>query len=384
MATPATPPADPRALPTLVALLAGQATGSIARDDDSAWQSLLQAGRFHGVLPLVHAGWAGADLRQATSELFADGCAAEARRVAAVDLAQRQAIAQVLPVIAAAGGEPVLLKGIALAWTHYAAPSLRPRADIDVLIAPASRAAVARALADAGLIAALQLPGEHVSSQATWTLTTTGGSTQSFDVHWRINNSPVLARLLDHAEIAAGSLPLPVLGPAARVTTAPHALLIAALHRAGSRDSPYHAAGWSLPGGDRLIWLMDFVLLSRGLDGEARAAAIALIEAKGAGPLLADAIAALRAMWPACADELAALLPPASKFDARLECYVNARPLRRRWLDFRALGGWVARAGYVVEQVYPPVAYLRARDPRHARCPRVALAARRLLAGSGR
>jgi hypothetical protein len=383
MATPATPPADPRALPTLAALLAGQAAGDIARDDDAAWQSLLQAGRFHGVLPLVHAGWMDANLRQATSPLFADGCAAEARRVAAMDLAQRQAIAQVLPVIAAAGGEPVLLKGSALAWTHYAAPSLRPRADIDVLIAPASRAAVARALADAGLAAALQLPGEYVSSQATWTPATAGGSTQSFDLHWRINNAPVLARLLDHAEIAASALPLPALGPAARAPSSPHAVLIAALHRVGSRDSPYHAAGWSLAGGDRLIWLMDFLMLARGLDDAGRSATQALLATKGARALLSDAIAVLRALRPAWADEAAALLPSGSASDPRLDAYMAAAPARRRWLDFIALGNWAARVGYLAEQGFPPAAYLRARDPAHAHWPRPLLAARRLLARSG-
>lgn len=383
MAQPATSPADPRALPTLAALLAGQAPSGIAHDDDAAWQSVLQAGRFHGVLPLVHAGWVGADLRLATSSLFADGCAAEARRAAAMDLAQRQAIAQVLPVIAAAGGEPVLLKGSALAWTHYAAPSLRPRADIDVLIAPASRAAVARALADAGLVTALQLPGEYVSSQATWTLATTGGSTQSFDVHWRINNAPVLARLLDHAEVSAAALPLQALGPAARVPSSPHAVLIAALHRVGSRDAPYHAADWSLAGGDRLIWLVDFVMLARALDDAARPATQALLASKGGQALLVDAVAALRVALPAWADVAAALLPEDSAPEPRLADYVGAGPARRRWLDFNALGSWTARAGYVAEQVFPPADYLRARDPARARWPRVLLAARRMLVRTG-
>jgi hypothetical protein len=237
---------------------------------------------------------------------------------------------------------------------------------------------VAQALADSGLVAELQLPGEYVSSQATWTLSTAGGSTQSFDVHWRINNSPVLARLLYHDEIAGAAQPLPALGADARVPSTAHAALIAALHRVGSRDSPYHAAGWSLAGGDRLIWLMDFVMLARALDDGARAGLHALIRRKGAHALLANAVLAVRTALPAMADEVADLVLPDLATDRRLADYVAASPPRRRWLDFLALGGWRARAGYVAELLLPPSAYLRARDPGHASWPRLLLAARRL------
>jgi hypothetical protein len=172
---------------------------------------------------------------------------------------------------------------------------------------------------------------------------------------------------------------LPALGEAARVPSTPHALLIAALHRIGSRDSPYHAAGWSLAGGDRLIWLMDFVVLARALDEATRSELRALVRRKGAQLLLNDAVAAARAALPMFADALDPLLDADAESDPRLSAYVAASPARRRWLDFLAVGGAHARAGFVRDQLFPPLSYLRARDPAHAGWPRLLLAARRLV-----
>lgn len=368
----------PQALAVLAALVAGSAPPVALGADPAAWDAVLRAGRFHGVLPWIHGTWPAEALRAATAPAFAEVCAAEARRAAAADLAQRQAIGELLPRIAAAGGEPLLLKGSALACGVYPAPAMRPRADIDVLIQPAARAAVERALAGAGFEPALRLPGARVFSQASWTLR--GPGAPSLDLHWRVSNSPVLARLLDHAELSAAAVAVPALGPHARAPDAGHALLIAALHRAGSRDAPYHGAGWSLKGGDRLIWLLDFVLLARTLDADARVRVGRLFREKAAQALLEDATRAVRGALPGLAPGLDDLVtgpdPTAAGPTAR---YVRAGPLGRRWADFHAVGAWPERLRLLGELLLPPADYLRRRDPARAHWPRALLIVRRLL-----
>lgn len=368
------------ALRLLALLLAGTTAQSASmRGADCAL--LTRVGRFHGVLPLIHATWSADALSALTSPSFAEACAEEARAVAAVDLLQRFAATAVLGALAESGLQPLLLKGGALACTHYPAPALRPRSDLDLLIAETDRDRCAQLLAGLGYARIPQLPGRYVSNEETWRQPGRPGF-PNIDLHWRVNNSSVLAALLDHAEIEAAATPIPVLGGAVRGPGPAHALLLAALHREGSRDAPYHHVGWSRRGGDRLIWLVDFVLLIRQADAGIREQMIALIRAKGAQPLIAAAAAALRRHLPEFArEELSWLeeLGSGGVPDRRLRRYVAAGAWTRRVLDLAALGSWRARLGFLAEQLYPPVDYLRLREPRHAGATRLMLAMRRLL-----
>src|SRR5438552_15543 len=60
----------------------------------------------------------------------------ELRMAAVVDAVRERELRRLLDVVGAAGIETLLLKGAGLAYTMYAAPHLRPRADVDLLIAP--------------------------------------------------------------------------------------------------------------------------------------------------------------------------------------------------------------------------------------------------------
>lgn len=371
---------DAVAIRRLARLLAGLPPRSACQEAPE-WLAVARAGRFHGVLPLIHGCWSADALIQATSEGFARACAEEARAAAALDMSQSLATTELLARLAADGVRPLLLKGAALAHTHYASPVLRPRSDLDLLVSAGDRSRCTSLFAAMGYERVRQLPGRYVSHQESWKRSGPAGSL-SVDLHWRVNNSPVLAGLLQHDELAAESLIVPALGPAARCPGPAHALLLAALHREGSRDAPYHHAGWSIPGGDRLIWLVDFVQLLRLADTQQRRQMAALVEAKGAQPLIAGVVQALQCWLP----ELAADVLPVLRSmalggtpDRALQRYVSAGPMMRRALDFAALGSWRARAGYLAEQLYPPADYLRARDPQNAGASRPVLALKRLL-----
>lgn len=368
------------AIRMLALLLAGLPPRS-ACPEAIEWYAVAWAGRFHGVLPLIHASWSPDALIQATTEDFARACAEETRSAAALDLSQRVVTTELLARLAADGVRPLLLKGASLAHTHYASPALRPRSDLDLLVSAEERSRCAPLFAAMGYERVLQLPGRYVSHQESWRRSGPAGSL-SVDLHWRVNNSPVLAGLLQREELAAGSLSVPALGPAARCPGPAHALLLAALHREGSRDAPYHHAGRSIPGGDRLIWLVDFVQLLRLADTQQRRQMAALVEAKGAQPLIAGVVQALQRWLPElAADELPLLHSMAlgGSPDRQLQRFVSAGPWMRRALDFAALGSWRVRAGFLAEQLFPPADYLRARDPQNTGSSRPVLALRRLL-----
>jgi hypothetical protein len=91
------------------------------------------------------------------------------------------------------------------------------------------------------------------------------------DLHWRLNSSPLVARLFSHPELFARSVALPVLHPEARRLCNVDALLFAAVHRELhiGRPTHIHLNGVAHPVIDSLSWLMDIHLLFDSLGQEA-------------------------------------------------------------------------------------------------------------------
>ncbi len=354
---------------------------SVPSRADASIDALTRRARFHGALPLIHAH--AAALAGVAPRALLDAAASEARAFAAFELAQRPLIAEVVDALDRAGCRPLLLKGAALAHSHYAAPWQRPRADIDVLVAPETRSAAEAALAARGFERAPQLPGDLVSYQATWTARGDGGREHSVDLHWRVNNALTLARLLAHSELVADARALPVYGAAARSPAPAPSLLLACIHHAGSRDAPYHRDEVVEWGGDRLIWLHDLVILARAAGATDCAETQAQVAVKGAQPLLDATFAAVARMFPSAVADLACLRPPGDG-DAVLARYLAAGPQGRRWRDFMALDGAAARRLFLGELLWPDADYLRWRYPERAGASPTALRLRRLAAGAWR
>lgn len=324
---------------------------------------VLARARYHGVLPLIASRLEQQALAGAT--WLADAARAAARAEVALDLARRPMVVEAIAALDRAGTAPIVLKGEALAHTHYASAWQRPRADTDLLVAPDAERAAEAALVALGYHRALQLPGRWVSSQASFLRRGPGGCAHAIDLHWRLNNSPVLAELLSHEQILATSIGLPVLGPAARAPNAIHALLIACLHRVASQYAPYVMDGVPRAGGDRLIWLADIDRLLRSLDAE-REAFVELALQRGAGRLSAAGIASAAAAFatPAAEEWLRAL--SGESLASTCDRYLVAGRGGRDWLDFCALPGTAARLRFLRESLWPDAAYLRARYPQSA------------------
>ncbi len=295
----------------------------------------------------------------------------EARAAAVVDAVRDREIAAVLARIAAVdGARPLLMKGAALAHSHYPHSWLRPRLDTDLLVSLSSTREVFEALRVFGYEQTPSTSGALVISQASFTRIDSFGVTHALDVHWNIANWQVIARVTSHADLALRSIAVPALGPAARELSRADALLVACLHRAAHhRDS------------EELLWLYDIHLLVERLtaadwtfvlDAAARGE-VKTICRRGLGlaieyfgspvpPKVMDALAG-------AGDE------PSSIYVSK-----DLRLVDGLLLDLRSLS-WRDRVRLIAEHLCPPPEYIRQKYGLTSRRSLLVFYARRIAAG---
>ena len=264
-----------------------------------------------------------------------------ARSLAARELAWAPQLERVAGTFAQARLPWLVIKGEALARTHYPKPGMRERCDVDAWV---RREDFERA----GTL--LESLGFAVQASATgyWSLPErcfSGPAGLAIDLHESLFSQPLLAGVLDFATAFERSRELP--GLAARAPCDADALLIAVLHRLA------HHAGER----GRLIWLHDIHLLASAADEAA-----ALARERGVAGLLAEALAAAReafgtAIDPSLLDSLvrAGAAEPATRLLAPMS------RLQRRWFDLRTMPGMRARLAMLRELALPDPRYMRER-----------------------
>ncbi len=228
---------------------AGFAAGNLGVADGD---ELMAAAERHGVAALLAARCA-----DAPPSPFLDRLRASARGDAVWELGHRRALLDALSALAAAGVEPVLFKGTALAYSLYPNPVLRTRGDTDLIVPQHERERVTAVLQSRGFS-----PVDATASYQTCFAHRGPDGAQEIDVHWKINNSEVLSRLFTYQELRAEAVSLPGLAPDALAASPVHALLLACMHRGAHRHNPYYVSGEPQTGGDLLIWLYDLHLLA--------------------------------------------------------------------------------------------------------------------------
>ena len=201
---------------------------------------------------------------------------AELRDATAVALAHEQTLQRLLAAWTSAGVRPILLKGEALAYTHYEEPYLRRRTDIDVLVRPEARAEAEAVLRRCGFDREADSQAEVWNAQSHWRSTGTHLPT-AVDLHWRPVNAVAFAEALPLALFERHAVPSPAHD--ARVPGPELALLFASVHRVAHHyDAPL------------LLWLFDLHVLVRALGphGVERTCALALD--LNLGPVLARSL----------------------------------------------------------------------------------------------
>lgn len=390
-------PFAPHAL--LCALLRGEAP-PWPRDDDAATvDAFLRAARHHGVSPLVDArlrqGEAAASLadvanatggRDTTPDPSSTPCGSwpesirracrEDALVGAIDeVVQRAELERVLDELARHGIAPLLLKGGALAYTHYDAPALRPRADVDLLVAPSRQDAARRILRELGYRRVSGPAGRFVGYQAEMTRVGAHGRSWTIDLHWRLSNAQSFAWLYSFDELVDASRPIAALGVHARGLGDAHALTVALLHRAA--NNVFVAAEF----GDRLIWLHDIRVLADAMDDAGRADFVRGVEDRRVAAIALDGLrrCAQCLASPHAGALIAALeRSPAAAAGAEL---LRAGRWRREWLELRALPTLHTRLAYLAGRALPEADYLRERFPEARESALALLHARRWLGG---
>lgn len=368
----------------ICALLRGESPTWKAPADDESIALFLRTARCHGVTPLLDPRLGESRSQGTWPEAIRRACHEDAIAQAMYELALRAELARVLAALAAAGIDPLILKGTALAYSHYPSPALRPRGDTDLLVPPAAAALSARVFHDLGYVGGDGATGEPVSHQATWIRTDRVGKDHHFDVHWRISNSAILVKALAYEELAARARAQPLLGLHARALAPVDALLFACMHRAGHAHVPYHSGDDVFVGGDRLIWLYDIHLLLVAMSAEELDELVRLAAAKRLKAICLDAVRRTRECFAtpipqAVLDGLQSgdIAEPSAR-------YLSGGPGRQMLGDFLALDGWSTRLQWLKGLGFPPVDHMRRKYPDATIRWMPALYARRAFGGLGK
>ncbi len=266
---------------------------------------------------------------------------AQARRSIALDDAlQLRAAAGAVAELSAVDVRTLVLKGTALALSHYPDSYMRPRTDIDIWIADADKDRAFAVLEGLGYRQILPTPGETVSC-ASQRCATIDGVRQVMDVHWALSSRPAIAQVLSFEQAWRASVALPELAQGARRLSDAHALFHACSHLSG-----HHAHD------ARLIWVYDIYLLLNSLSASDEKAFRELMRDKICGRWVGSALARsaelFRAPVPSSISTLGKPGAPPGTWAAHLE-------------DLAAQPGWRARGRHVADVLFPPADYMAGR-----------------------
>lgn len=320
--------------------------------DEAAMEDFLDGLRHHGVQALVYE--RRALLQGAPAELL--------RRLreavlaaSAWNLRDHELLLELCRRLEEEGVEALFFKGVALAWSLYGNPVWRSRTDADLLVRESDLARTEAVLGSVGY-EALPETDSVVYYQRDYLLSAPEGGQHHVDLHWRLNNSEVLAQLFTHEELFASARALPALGSSVRRVGDVHALLIAAFHRR------VHASYTS----ERYHWLLDLDLLARQLDAASWRETLDLARQRGMAATLLDAlVAAAEVLGTPLPEGVMAELKSAG--EGACDRYFASGGLRRVLLELAACQGRGERVHYLRRLLLPPPGYMHAKYP-DARC----------------
>jgi hypothetical protein len=208
---------------------------------------LLRATREHGLQPLlftmIRDGWPRELVDALRRDAFGNTMLAE-RGIVRMN--------EVVEALRAHDITPLFIKGTALAESIYPSRGLRPRADVDLVVAPSEAERTVDALRALGYVAEMS-PRNAPSAQVMLRGAHAG---DVIDLHWAVSNLRELARLFDVDALRANGT---TTASGLRIPLAIDSLLIACVHRVAHHH-----------GDDRLIWLYDLVLLWHSLTPDER------------------------------------------------------------------------------------------------------------------
>ena len=314
---------------------------------DGLEAALVDAAASHGVTALL--------ATMPAIERWPDGVRAtlvRARRgEAAAEAIRQQDLIHLLAELRRAGIQALLMKGALMAYTHYPSPWLRPRLDTDLLVSPADRSHADDVLRGLGFRPGTHYDGNFVTHQFRYERPSQFEFNDVVDLHWKIANPHVFADAFTFEELANDAISVPALGPEARGLSAPHAFVLACVHRVAHHDSS-----------ERLIWLYDIHLLASAMDPAAGEKVEHLAQVKQLRSVCAHGLAQARARFVTSGhgewiDRLQNTAAPDEPTAAFLR--TDLKKIDVLVSDLRILDSWGQRIALIREHLFPPVAYMR-------------------------
>ena len=330
-------------------------------------EQLLELSALHGVEALLDTAVGKSEASRSWPLVVRDRLRMIARARAVRELLIKRELDALLPKLADAQVEFLLLKGTPLAYALYPQPYLRSRGDTDLLVPSEKRQAAERVLLDAGYRAGESAGGTLASYELSFSKTDSAGVEHFVDLHWRLGNSQIYARMFSFDELFVAAVTVPELGPTARMPCSINALLIACLHRVSHLHAPYYVDGVPHLEANRLIWLSDIHLLADGISPAEWEDFVALATRKGVRAICLDGIQVTRrafhtAVPPWVLNRLAA--PGPTELSAG---YLSPGQWRHQLLELRALESWGQRLRLAREWFFPPADYVLRKYQRQSR-----------------
>lgn len=211
--------------------------------------------KFHGIAlmlaqqPSAFVGWPAATI---------DAVREEARLQALWEASHRSAVVRLIKALRSNGIRAAALKGTALAYSVHHDPAMRRRGDTDLLLPYAHRGAARAVLRACGFAPA----GDRGPTQEPWSIALTDGFAHEVDIHWRINSSLAISRVLERLKCEERIAPLPRLAPGAEALGPVDNLILISVNRYSHQCFGYHVDDGRPADGDRLIWAADIKLLT--------------------------------------------------------------------------------------------------------------------------
>ncbi|MDH3640244.1 MAG: nucleotidyltransferase family protein [Gammaproteobacteria bacterium] len=291
--------------------------------------------------------------RQAVPPRLADRLADITYRNAAHALVTQSELRALSEHFAQAGLQPLVIKGAALAHTHYREPYLRPSCDTDLIVDRAESKRLETLLHRLGYRRLPAVSGRFITQQFSMAKNVSGFA-HLVDIHIEITNSELFAGILRFKELRASAQEIPALG-----LWTPHpvaALLLACIHRV-----VHH------PHIERLIWLYDMHLLVAHLPDAEQLRFAELARDKGIASICAASLDVCRSLLgTTLTDPARSVLREAALQQTESSAvYLNPKRTLGRdvWLNLRYSRSWRARFGLIAETLFPPPSYLLGQRP---------------------
>ncbi len=342
---------------------------AVLRGEDLRWPqgsstrfavAFLERSEYHGVQALLNERLSG---RRDWPAIVLDALHRQALAHTMWELRHQHVLTEIVAELARNSIQPVFFKGTGLAYSHYDNPALRARGDTDVIIRPQDRAQVDDALTSLGFKRSIGVSGEFISYQAGYSRDCGGGGQHDIDVHWKIANSELLSQLFSYEELRSKVVSLPHLCTEAVAAGPVHALLIACMHRAVHKQSPYYVDYVAHYSGDRRIWLYDIHLLAGSLTCAQRQELLSLARHKGLSSVCLEGLERARTCFETSIPESVSAGLAEAGGRENISVYLDASALRRQWMDFRAIARISNRWRFIRELVFPPAAYMCSKYP---------------------